>query len=150
MVSGQWSVVSDPDKAASGGALMKPQCYSDLIAWQKAMDLVEAVCRATRGFPSDERFGLTSQVRRAVVSVPSNIAEGQGRASTREFLHFLSVAYGSLLEVETQIHIAHRLGYMEAQQKAVIMAAANEIGRILNGLSASLKAKQTPTQNAGH
>jgi four helix bundle protein len=129
---------------------MKPRCYSDLIAWQKAMDLVEEVYRATRGFPSDERFGLTSQVRRAVVSVPSNIAEGQGRASTREFLHFLSIAYGSLLEVETQIHIAHRLGYLEAQQKAVIMTTASEIGRILNGLSASLKAKQPPTQTAGH
>ena len=64
---------------------MKPKCYTDLIAWQKAMDLVETVYRATRGFPSDERFGLTSQVRRAVVSIPSNIAEGQGRASTREF-----------------------------------------------------------------
>jgi four helix bundle protein len=129
---------------------MKPRCFTDLIAWQKAMDLVEAVYRATRGFPSDERFGLTSQVRRAVVSVPSNIAEGQGRASTREFLHFLSIAYGSLLEVETQIHIAHRLGYMEAQQKAVIMAATNEIGRVLNGPSASLKAKQPPTQTGGH
>ena len=65
-------------------------------------------------------------------------------------LHFLSIAYGSLLEVETQIHIAHRLGYMEAQQKAVIMAAANEIGRILNGLSASLKGKELPTQSTGH
>jgi four helix bundle protein len=123
---------------------MKPRCYSDLFAWQKAMDLVVAVYRATRGLPSDERFGLTSQVRRAVVSVPSNIAEGQGRATTREFLHFLSIAYGSLMEVETQILIANRLDYLDVQQKADLMGMANEVGRLLNGLSNSLTAKQSP------
>src|SRR6476659_1156091 len=86
--------------------------YQDLVAWQKAMDLVELVYGATRGFPREEVYGLTSQVRRAAVSVPSNIAEGQGRASTKEFLHHLSIARGSLFEVETQVLVAQRLGYL--------------------------------------
>src|SRR6185369_4825205 len=89
------------------------QNYRDLIAWQKAMDLVELVYAATTGFPTDERFGLTSQVRRAVVSIPSNIAEGQARRSQSEFLHFLSIAHGSLREVETQLLIATRLRYLD-------------------------------------
>ena len=86
--------------------------YRDLIAWQKAMDLVTAIYRATAGFPRDEIYGLTSQLRRAAVSIPSNIAEGQGRQSTREFIHFLSIAYGSLNEAQTQILIAERLKYL--------------------------------------
>ena len=74
--------------------------YRELIAWQKSMTLVKKVYALSKGFPNDERFGLTSQIRRAAVSVPSNIAEGQGRDSTREFIHHLSIAYGSLMEVE--------------------------------------------------
>lgn len=88
--------------------------YSELIAWQKAMDLVEAIYKATKHFPREELYGLTSQLRRAGVSIPSNIAEGQGRKSTSEFLHHLSFAYGSLREVETQLVIAGRLGYLES------------------------------------
>ena len=88
---------------------MEIMSYRDLIAWQKAMDLVTAIYRATAGFPRDEIYGLTSQLRRAAVSTPSNIAEGQGRQSTREFIHFLSIAYGSLNEAQTQILIAERL-----------------------------------------
>ncbi len=80
--------------------------YRDLIAWQKAMDLIEQVYRATASFPKEEVYGLTSQARRSAVSIPSNIAEGQGRRTTGEFLHQLSVAHGSLRELETQILIA--------------------------------------------
>ena len=89
------------------------QNYRGLIAWQKAMDFVDAIYKATTGFPREEVFGLTTQLRRAVVSVPSNIAEGQGRASPKEFLHFLSIAHGSLREAETQVTIASRLGYLD-------------------------------------
>src|SRR5260370_41920494 len=95
---------------------MKVKKYSELIVWQKAMDLTEEVYTETQHFPKEEIYGLTSQLRRAAVSVPSNIAEGQGRKSTSEFLHYLSIAYGSLMEVETQILIAARLAYIEGQQ----------------------------------
>jgi four helix bundle protein len=85
--------------------------YSDLIAWQKAMDLVVRVYEATESFPPKERYGLTNQLRRASVSVLSNIAEGQGRRTTRDFLRCLSIASGSLQELETQLIIASRLNY---------------------------------------
>jgi four helix bundle protein len=85
--------------------------YRDLIAWQRAMDLVEAIYKATRRFPKDELYGLTSQLRRAAVSVPSNIAEGQGRLTSGEFKQFLGHARGSLLETEAQILLAGRLQY---------------------------------------
>src|SRR5689334_7896665 len=89
--------------------------YSDLIVWQKAMDFAELVYAATQSWPRDELYGLTSQVRRAAVSVPSNIAEGQGRLSTKEFIHHISIARGSLLEVETQLLLAQRLGYIQTE-----------------------------------
>ena len=86
--------------------------YRDLVAWQKAMELVTDIYRSTQAFPDSERFGLTAHLRRAAVSVPSNVAEGQGRISTGEFKQFLGHARGSLLEVETQIVIAGNLGYL--------------------------------------
>ena len=113
--------------------------YQNLAAWQKAMDLVEAVYAVTRSFPTDERFGLTSQLRRAVVSVPSNIAEGEGRRSRNEFVHFLSTAYGSLREVETQLMIAVRLGYIDEPTSRPPLSLAAEVGRLINGLSKSLE-----------
>ena len=116
--------------------------YRDLVVWQKAMDLVEIVYAVTANFPSDERFGLTSQVRRAAVSIPSNIAEGEGRRSRNEFGHFLSVAYGSLREVETQLLIAVRLGYAIAEYCQPAFDLADEVGRMLNGLSRSLDRPQ--------
>jgi four helix bundle protein len=79
---------------------MKVKNYQDLIVWQKAMDLVEEVYKASRSFPREETYGLTSQIRRAAVSIPSNIAEGQGRRTTADFLRHLSIAYGSLREVK--------------------------------------------------
>jgi len=87
--------------------------YRDLIAWQKGMDLVEEIYGITKTFPKDEIYGLTPQIRRAVISIPSNIAEGEGRTSKKEFLNFLSIAYGSLREVETQILISERLQYID-------------------------------------
>jgi len=108
--------------------------YKDLVAWQKAMNLVTAVYRATAGFPKEEQFGLTSQLRRAAVSIPSNIAEGQGRLSEKEFCYFLGQARGSLMEVETQLQIAQNLGYLESERTDALLKACAEVGRILNGL----------------
>jgi four helix bundle protein len=121
---------------------MPLKSYRDLIAWQKAMDLVQTVYESVRAFPKEEVYGLTSQLKRAVVSVPSNIAEGQGRKSTREFLHHLSIAYGSLMEVETQILIAARLGYLNPQEADLIAEQTAEVGRVINGLSNALNNKQ--------
>jgi four helix bundle protein len=112
--------------------------YKDLVAWQKSMDLVTATYRATAGFPRDELFGLTSQLRRAAVSIPSNIAEGQGRLSEKEFRHFLGQARGSLMEVETQPQIAENLGYLQKELTASLLQSCAEVGRIRNGLLASV------------
>jgi four helix bundle protein len=121
---------------------MPLKSYSDLIAWQKSMDLVQIVYETVRAFPKEEIYGLTSQLKRAVISVPSNIAEGQGRKSTREFLHHLSIAYGSLMEVETQILIAARLGYLSREGAESITGQTAEVGRLINGLSNALNNKQ--------
>ena len=115
------------------------QSYKELIAWRKAMDLVVEVYRVTRSFPGDELYGLTSQLRRAAVSVPSNIAEGQARYSRREFCHFLTIARGSLAEIETQVRIAARLGYASDETAHVLLALTSELGRIVNGLIASTR-----------
>ena|SRR5688572_1730993 len=120
---------------------MSLQHYRQLIAWQKAMELVSAVYEITKSFPKEETYGLISQIRRAAVSVPSNIAEGQGRDSTKEFLHHLSIAYGSLMEVETQILIAQNLNYLGSSD--AILDKAAETGRLINGLARSLKQKLT-------
>jgi len=112
--------------------------YKDLVAWQKSMDLVTATYRASSRFPKDELFGLTSQLRRAAVSIPSNIAEGQGRLSEKEFRYFLGQARGSLMEVETQLQIAQNLGYLELADTEAILKNCGEVGRILNGLLASI------------
>ena len=115
--------------------------YSDLIAWQKAVKLVTEIYRVSKRFPSEELFGLTSQLRRAAISIPSNIAEGQGRLGRKEFLHFLGNARGSLGEVETQIIIARNLDYLSEAEMNDIMELSAEAGRILNGLLSSLKAQ---------
>jgi four helix bundle protein len=113
--------------------------YRDLIAWQRAMDLVEAIYTASRSFPKDEAYGLTSQVRRAAVSVASNVAEGHGRSGSREFAHRLSIAHGSLCEVETQIEIAARLGYITNDRMEEILRLAVETGKLINGLMHSVE-----------
>jgi four helix bundle protein len=112
--------------------------YRDLIAWQKAMDLVEMVYKATGQFPKEELYGLTNQLRRAVASIPSNIAEGQGRNSRNEFRRFLTIRHGSLREVETQILIAERLHYLNQAQTEPLMNLSSEVGRLINGLCNSI------------
>jgi len=115
------------------------QSYRDLIAWQKAMMLVTEIYRATKVFPIEERYGLSNQLRRAAVSVPSNIAEGQARFSGKEFYRFLSMARGSLVEIETQLVIAKNLEYLSRAHSAALLKSTAELGRILNGLLASVK-----------
>jgi len=117
----------------------KVRNYQDLIAWQKSMDLVAAIYSNTQSFPAEERYGLSSQIRRAAVSVPSNIAEGQGRGSDAEFVRFLNIAHGSLREIETQILIAQRLAYFNATQTETLLADCSEVGKLLNGLIRSIK-----------
>ncbi len=112
--------------------------YQELIVWQRAMDLVEDVYKATKDFPREELYALTAQIRRAAVSIPSNIAEGQGRRTTADFLRSLSIAYGSLREVETQVLIVRRLDYIAQARLEELMNRAGEVGRLLNGLMASL------------
>ena len=113
--------------------------YKDLVAWQKSMDLVTAVYRASQGFPKEEIFGLVSQIRRSAVSVPSNIAEGHARTSKKEFQYFLSNARGSLAELETQLTITHQLTYIDDTEINQLLDRLGEVGRILNGLLAALK-----------
>lgn len=106
--------------------------FRKLIVWQKAMDLVRVVYRKSKDFPADERYVLTDQLRRAVVSIPSNIAEGSGRASNKDYAHFLSIARGSLYEVMTQLEIAQSLGYIDEYDSCEELA--QEVGRMLTTL----------------
>ncbi|MDP3872798.1 MAG: four helix bundle protein [Methyloversatilis sp.] len=115
--------------------------YRDLLVWQRAMDLALAVYALSRSFLEGERFALVSQLRRAAVSVPSNIAEGHARSSTRDFLRFLSIAAGSLAEIETQLLLSHRLDYVDAQRMNVTLKDADELGRKIRGLQASLSSR---------
>ncbi len=108
--------------------------YEDLIVWQKAMALVTAVYTATEGFPAKEMYGLTQQMRRAAVSIASNIAEGQGRLTPGEFRHALGMARGSLMELETQVQVARNLGFLEERSLDQLLDATAEVGRLLNGL----------------
>jgi four helix bundle protein len=119
------------------------QHFKNLIAWQKAMDLVEHIYRITEAFPVRENYGLTNQLRRAAVSVPSNIAEGQARYSKKEFRHFLRAAKGSLAEIETQVMIARRLGYVGQEVCDRCIGEIEELGRILAGLISSLRIPET-------
>ncbi len=108
--------------------------YRHLIVWQKSIHLVEVIYDATCRFPASELYGLRSQLRRAAVSIPANIAEGRGRGTHREFLRFLLIANGSLKELETQVIIAERLRFLPDKEARVILDAAEEIGRMLAGL----------------
>ena len=120
---------------------MAARNYSDLIAWQNAMDLVELIYKTTAQFPRDEIYGLTNQLRRAAVSVPSNIAEGQGRGAANDFRRFLFISYGSLREVETQTLIAKRLHFLTDAQTDRVINLTGEVGRLINGLTNSLEGK---------
>jgi len=115
--------------------------HKDLNAWQEAMALVEMVYRATSSFPKAEFFGLVNQIRRSAVSVPSNIAEGAARNSTREWVQFLGICSGSLSELETQLELAKRLGYLEANADAI--RQVTRVGRVVRALRQALRKKIT-------
>jgi four helix bundle protein len=122
---------------------MKFESYQNLVAWRKAIDLCEAIYKASSAFPPHELYGLTSQIRRAAVSVPSNIAEGTERITNGEFLQSVGHARGSLLEVETQVIIAQRFGYIQSAETDLLLRTTNETGRLLNGLIRSLLGKRS-------
>ena len=115
--------------------------YRDLIAWQKAFALGSNIYAATKRFPREELFGLTSQIRRASVSIASNIAEGYGRQSTADYIRFLRMARGSLFELETQISFAEKFGYIGEKLSFDLIEQSQECGRILAGLIRSLEIK---------
>ncbi len=115
------------------------QGHKDLLVWQKAMDLGTVIYRITRAFPKEELYGLTSQIQRAAVSIPSNIAEGHALKQTLAYLRHLAIASGSLAELQTQLEIADRLGYLKPENRKVL-GQADEVGRMLAGLRRSLKA----------
>ena len=117
------------------------ESYRDLIAWQKAMEPVESIYKLTARLPDDERFGLIAQLRRAAVSIPSALAEGHARTSTREFARFLSIARGSLAEVETEVLIAERLGFVGNQETRTTLGQCDEQGRLLRGSKKALDQK---------
>jgi len=112
--------------------------FEKLDVWQKAVDFADRVYAATRGFPDDERFGLTSQMRRASVSVSSNIAEGSGRSSDKNLAHFVEIAYGSLMEVVSQTQVGFRQGFLKQDERDELYIRAEEVARMLSGLKASL------------
>jgi len=113
--------------------------YSDLEVWQGAMDLAINIYHLTKSFPKEETYGLSSQLRRAAVSVPSNIAEGKGRSTDKDLIHFLGNSRGSLFEIETQAAIARRLGYISVEQAEVISSQTSRVGQLLNGLIRALR-----------
>jgi four helix bundle protein len=120
--------------------------FEDLKVWQRSMDLVDAAYELTESWPRREMFGLTNQLRRASVSVASNIAEGQGRKSRKDFLRFLDIAYGSLMEARTQLMIGSRREFSSIEQTNPVLSMTDEIGRMLNGLKRSLRTAETDNQ----
>ena len=117
---------------------MALRSYQELIGWQKGIELVTDVYRLTQKFPKQEIYGLTSQIRRAAVSIPSNIAEGQGRMSRGEFKQFLGHARGSVFELESQVLIARNLAYLNMEEGEFLLERIAEVGRVLSGLLKSL------------
>ena len=126
---------------------MKTSDYKKLIIWQKAMDLTVEIYRLIKFLPREETYALSNQIRRAVVSVPSNIAEGHGRNSVKEFANFLSISRGSLLEVETQLEICSRLGYLKNDESTKANLLIIEINKMTNAMISYLRKKQLTTNN---
>jgi four helix bundle protein len=127
----------------NSGKSKKPGSYRDLIVWQKAMTLAKLIYRLTHSFPSDEKFGLTNQMRRAAVSIPSNIAEGQARRDPREFIQFISQAEGSLAELDTQLTLATDFGHTDRSQAGEAAALIEELRRMLNALRRKLESPRS-------
>jgi len=118
-----------------------PTTHYDLVAWQEAMNLVEAVYRDTESFPNKEVFGLTAQIRRSAISIPSNLAEGSGRNTRKELIQFIGISCGSLAELQTQLQLAVRLGYLGAE--AQCLSQANRVGKLVRSLRKSLRPEET-------
>lgn len=123
-------------------------CYKDLKVWQVSMEMVLDIYKDSESFPKSELYALTSQIRQCAVSIPSNIAEGSGRSSTKEFIRFLSIANGSLSEFETQLEIAHRLGYLSDTN--TYQSKISQLRSMLKGLINSLANKLKPTLSSGN
>jgi len=135
----QQAGASRASQRVSEKPVARTRYFRDLLVWQKSMQLAHAVYRNTSGFPRSEVFGLAGQMRRAAVSVPSNIAEGHGRLSDRSMRVFLAQARGSLFELETQTELASGLGYLKPEAEKELLESCREIGRMLNGLLAVLE-----------
>src|SRR5690242_20463654 len=118
-----------------------PATHYDLIAWQEAMTLVEAVYRDTEGFPHKEMFGLTAQIRRSAISIPSNLAEGSGRNSRKELVQFVGISCGSMAELQTQLQLAVRLGYLSAG--AGCISQATRVGKLVRSLRRALRPEES-------
>ena len=114
------------------------ESHRDLVAWQKSISLVTLSYEIARTFPSDEKFGLIQQLRRAAVSIPANIAEGKGRGTTNEFIRYLGIASGSLTELDTHFVIAHELGDIDDSTFKEVVGKIEEVGRVITGLRKSL------------
>jgi four helix bundle protein len=127
---------------------VKVNSYRDLLAWQLAMQLTESIYKITVTFPNKETYALANQLQRAAVSIPSNIAEGHARSSTKDYLRFISIAMGSLAEVETQLELSARLDYIDQPKLGELLAIEDELGRMLQGLRKSLQSKLAPTSLA--
>jgi four helix bundle protein len=124
------------------------QSYHDLLVWQKSMALAKVIYKITADFPSEEKFGLISQMRRAAVSIPSNIAEGQARNTTGEFVQFISHAEGSLAELDTQLTLAVELNFTTPIKAKLCMDAIAELRRMLNGLRRAVTGQSPPTRHS--
>ena len=118
--------------------MAKVRSYRDLIAWQRSMDMAQLVYEVSAACPKEELFGVVSQMRRSAVSIPSNIAEGQGRKSTNQFMRHLSIAHGSICEMETQVLLAGRVAFLSSEQVDRVLDNSGEVGRLVNGLYNSL------------
>jgi four helix bundle protein len=137
MVNGKWITARNLTTSRKEKN-MRP--HQKLEAWGKSVDLVVEVYKATDGFPKEEKFGLISQIRRAAVLVPANIAEGAGRSTAKEFAYFIPNAQGSASELETELIIAHRLGYLSETLFSQLISSLERIGRLITGLSKHVRA----------
>ena len=120
---------------------MNISSFRELRVWQLGMDLAERIYILTDSFPKSETYGITSQIRRSAVSIPSNLAEGHGRNSTKEFLQFIAISFGSICELETQILLSYRLKYINKDDLETILALLTETSKTIRGLQKALKAK---------
>ncbi|WP_310481953.1 four helix bundle protein [Chamaesiphon sp. VAR_48_metabat_403] len=120
---------------------MSISSFRELRVWQLGMDLAERIYILTDSFPKSETYGITSQIRRSAVSIPSNLAEGHGRNSTKEFLQFIAISFGSICELETQILLSYRLKYINKDDLETVLALLTETSKTIRGLQKALRAK---------